>query len=261
MAELLLKVGVGANYEDGDIVDAFSQLRIRYTNGGVICHPKLAGFNSDGLRPSASVAKSWLDETREFRISRLVGGTLERTTLANGDTESLLQSSDEVDAWVTERTKSSIHRVFGTTSREFWYDGDTNYNHTAMDLAWTAIESQTSELEVNHVLCRLGSKDKRVFLAIAVDDFTETQLRRMLIPKYDKTVAEFDTEYGSWRAGGKIGDSPVRLMLVKRTRWVDWQNDLGFNATRRGQVQDKNVTVDVREEQTYTRATIERVKP
>ena len=71
MAELLLKVDDGSNYEDGDVLCAFNRRRIRWCHAQHLTTIRYDVFNGDGLRPVGSLAQKALELTKQYRFRRI----------------------------------------------------------------------------------------------------------------------------------------------------------------------------------------------
>ena len=70
--ELILAIDRGSysQYEDGDIIHAMNSTRISNVHLQHICHKNKIGFNKEGLRPSDSLTRLYLEKTSEYNQSR-----------------------------------------------------------------------------------------------------------------------------------------------------------------------------------------------
>lgn len=190
MPELVLKVGSvspdPAHYQDGDVLCAFNRRRIRACHAEMICHPDKAGFTKAGLRPfgTGQLAWHWYEATHEYRFERVSQTEVERVTLLTGARE--IAVGMDARQHLTRRLAQVNHQVFGVTGREFWYGGNLNLSNLAMNVVWSAIENFSVLREADHQLWPLTEIEKKHFLALSVEDFTDQQRERLERPDVDE---------------------------------------------------------------------------
>ena len=260
MAELALKTRVGSNYEVGDVLCAFSRQRIRCVHAEHICHIKHAGFNKDGLRPEASVAKDFLHETSQYLTRRVSDTVVERETLAIGFKE-LFIGTTRVPLYLSRRLRHPRHAIFGSVGNEYWYGGRRTINHTTLDAVWNAIETKTPNRETSFTRWTMQSQAGKSNLYIAVDDMTESEAELLVASDYDKTDEELADEVAAWKSGGEVGEEPIRLITRQRNQKVDWETKLSLSADVKNQITDREMIVDIRDAVTFDRATVVEAKP
>jgi hypothetical protein len=242
LAELVIKIGtVGPNpaYQDGDIIAAFNQRRIRQVHAEHICDINNFGFKSDGLRPD-SISRTIQDLTREYRFERISETQVNRIILATQSIETFSNPEIDVKSFVERRLNHPKHRIFGTPGSEVWYGGDTDFSNAKLNTVWQQIEAQTPNLESNFTLWPLGTQDKKSFLSIKVDDFTDEETVEL-------TSKETDTS------------DPLSEIVQKRKWRVDWKS-LTLPASI-PDIQDRTKEVDVRNVNGLTRANVTILKP
>lgn len=251
MAELVLKVGtVGPDpaYQDGDIIEAFNRRRIRSVHAEHICHLKNFGFTSDGLRP-ISLAQTFFEETYQYKFERVSQDEVRRTDLTTLDTEIFGSTPNPngehifVELYLARRKSHPKHRIFGTPGNEYWFGGRKNTSHAALDQVWQAIEAQTIEREVNYTKWPLSLEERKAYLAITVDDFTDAESIELTTP-----VTETYIDRG--REGQRI--------VKKRARFTNF-NSLNLSGLEIAAVRARNTQVDMRSKQ-FTRAAVVSVK-
>lgn len=233
MAELLLKVGDGAGYLDGDILCAFSRLRIRCVHAEHICHIKHTRTTSEGLRPINSLAAKFLEATQQYKTRRIGKAAVERVNLFTGDVEEL--DFPHLEEYLRRRLLHERHRIFGRKGREVWFGGESRVTHTVMDNVWNAIETDTPHREATHRRWPLGRMDKRHHLAIAVDDFDETVAKELIAPEVDERTNE---------------------VALRRKRLVDFRSRLLLSGQDIDDIVNREREVDLRDRRDFVRASV-----
>lgn len=231
MAELALKIGRGANYDDGDILCAFNLRRIRCTHAQHICHRRLAD-----MRDLNSVARDWYEITHQYRFERVSRTEIKRVTLATMDeviidgTPRLIDGKMQhmaVEEYVRRRRSHPRHKLFGEKGKEFWYGGRHDFSQPKVDLVWDAIEAKTPNVRTGFNRWPVGRQDLKSHLFLPVTDFDDTEAVRLVAPELDETDP----------------DNPI--VLQKRLRQVHWRD---YVPTRdHSRVEDKAIEVDLRE--------------
>lgn len=87
-AQLVLKTRPGANYEDGDIVSAYSRRRIRHVNAQLICCVR----DGDGKKPAGrlrdgTLLETYLAATQTYKWERVSRTEVKRTNLRTASDE------------------------------------------------------------------------------------------------------------------------------------------------------------------------------
>lgn len=251
---LLLKVGTDApdpRYQDGDIVCAFNRRRTRHCHAEVICNRRGAGFTSQGLRPSGSLAERYYQRTHQFKFERVSPTTVVRTNLWTGEVDVIgpvpNDKGEQIDVagYIARRRLSPGHKLFGVEGGEVWYGGQQRFDTPTLDLVWTDIETHSPLREVDHADWPLGLMEFRTHLAIRVNDFDDTEAQALVEP---------DTE------PNPDPDEPS-IILKARRRHVPWRSTLrGMSAQRIAKVENRALPVDVRAEVKHVRSQIVRVK-
>ena len=178
MAEIILKVGSVAMWDDGDVVEAVNDKITTLTHIEMITAPKNEGFNSDGLRPTG-LAKDSFDRIYEYRFDRISKTEVVRSTLGNDglsiSEEVFGRGSIDVEEFVLRRRRNPNHKLFGVRDAEFWYGGKSSTDKAVLDSIWDLIEFYTPNLRDSNQFkyFPLGTLDKKHFLAIPMDDFVD----------------------------------------------------------------------------------------
>lgn len=217
MADLLIRVRDGANAEDGDIIVAKNDTQIKTVHAQIICdYRPLIGAN--GLIPANTLSQDYFEATHEFKFIRS-GSQVTRVTLATSEEEDADQM--DVSLYVVRRILGGKKAMFGNNSNDcFWYGGNFRYD----DAVWDAIESKTVHNRSDFTLWPFNSGEKRGWLPIKVDDFTED----LTAPLIDNT-------------------DPENPITIKKHKYkVDWRNLSGMSTRSIDDVLSREKEVDRR---------------
>jgi len=244
MAEILLYVTDDARpddaYQDGDIVCAFNDRRIRHVHAQMICDPRKEDFNSDGLRPLGGLGQHWFESTCEYRFERVNRHEVRRINLWTQETEVLGRTPNasgeaiDVTQYLARRLQNPKHQIFGAAGAEIWYGGGTAaLDSTAVNAVWDRIETDTALLRDQHNLWPLTDRELQHFLAVPTLDMRDEITRRATAVEldYDRQQPEYDPE-------NDIGDRIAR----KRRARVQWR-EMGLDPAA---VLDPAVRMDLR---------------
>ena len=214
MAELIIKIGTRGPdpvYQDGDIISAYHNRAIRSLHAQHICNPNNFGFKPDGLR-SDSLAKFFFETTRKYRMERISRTQVNRINIATLEAETISDVPNakgeyiDVGLFLRRKLLHPKHLIFGTPGNEIWYGGATDYTNANLDVVWTGIESRTTNVESDFRLCPLGIQDKKSFLALRVDDFTDSESIQYTTPVEDVT--------------GTTPDGDPIIEVVQKRNWL-----------------------------------------
>lgn len=236
MAEIVLKIGVGSRYEDGDVLEGFNTRRIRGVHAEHLTSVRESGFTRDGLRPEDCLARKAQGVVYEYRFIRVSQHTVARETLEPAServVEYDIIPQKELDAveFLERRLRSPNHRIFGEPGREFWFGGRQLLTSHAVEAVWDEIEANTDERRTHsrYELWPAQEQDLKSFLWVPTEDFDEDDLANL-----ERSVVDPET--------GQV--------LHKRAIWTDWPNTLGDELARMGvrhdQLCDKRVPIDLR---------------
>ena len=223
MAELALKIGGTATYEDGDIVDAFNRRRIRHVHAQHICHVK---------HGRSELSEVYRAKTRQFLFQRVSKLEVVRTNLLTLAGEILSDKPNaygeyiDVPLFIARRLKHPRHGIFGPPGVERWYGGTTTATHAILDDVWAEIESRTENREQDFSRMDLSDEILREFLVLPTDDFTDIEQEEYKAPLLD--------------AEGEVAK--------KRKHRIDWQRDIGLSVNEKADVANKATRVDWRKE-------------
>jgi len=260
-----------ATYEAGDVLSVCNHNTVRKMAGWKVCGERLqnrryAGLNRHGFVPHSHLLKDWCSSTCEAMCERLNRTQARFTRLRDareivvttGEPYANFRGQDEryfdVEQFFALKIQTlqkenaqgvTLFSDDGDHNKVMMYYGRTNANSAAMDTIWTAIETKTGKLEATETSYEnqppFGSPDSRGRLIIRVDDFSDEETGILTSPLLDETDP----------------DNPITIK--KRSRYIDWRNDLGLSV---GDVTDvENGTRREHRSVEQARDTVVRVKP
>lgn len=260
MAEIILKIGDSALWEDGDVVEAVNNKTTSATHAEILSDPRKEGFNSDGLRPSG-LGKSYLDCVFQYRFERVSKTEITRTELDSSglaienSTEVFGADKINVEEFVLRRYRNPNHKLFGSRGREFWYGGAVSTDENSLSSAWDYIEYYTENLRESDEFkyFPLGSLDKKHFLAVPMVDFVDDAMTEKKEPLWRIN----DNGLYLWkRTNEDLSVSEIysqeqpeegweRAIEKNRVRNVDWISRLD-GLVDPAEVLDMETSVDIR---------------
>ncbi len=279
MAELALKIGGTATYEDGDIVDAFNRRRIRHVHAQHICHVK---------HGRSELSEVYRAKTRQFLFQRVSKLEVVRTNLLTLAGEILSDKPNasgeyiDVPLFIARRLKHPRHGIFGPPGVERWYGGTTTATHAILDDVWAEIEGRTQyqESEPRFQQYPLSVERPAERIVLELDGRTKRRLKKLkrskpFVVKYFGSDRQYHeapegTEVLAIRGGEEarehlrvnierdVSGEELKSLLEmqqhdlgdgrtvdKRKRAYDWRE--GMSSTDRARVEDKTAWVDGRE--------------
>ena len=219
MAELLLKIGTGSNYEDGDILCATNWRAIRCEHASRICDRYKRDYRqADGLIRIGSLAERWFRHTHQYRYERVSRTQIRRVNQWTGS--EVIYGSKPIDdpdrpgtmihchveEFFARRLQHNRHVVCGAKGSEVYYSGLQDYSHAKLNLVWADIETQTGLRDVQFPHVPLSQVQLKRFLVLPVDDFddvTASELTSSLVadPNLENPTVLKKRKYRvDWRA-------------------------------------------------------------
>jgi hypothetical protein len=172
-----------AEYQDGDIIEAFSDEHIKFIHAQEICHLRYLPLNEDKLNPRNTIQEDFHITLSEFKFERLNQNTIQRTNQFTGDIDIIGKNPNakgeymDVPGFIARQKTFPNHKMFGTNSHEVWYGGVIKIDN--VDLVWDKIEEKTPHRKVNYKTMPLKSHEKKTFLALPIEDFTKEEAAEM----------------------------------------------------------------------------------
>lgn len=232
MPEVLIKIGAGASYEDGDILCAFNRRRTRQCHMECVCHPWKESVTRDGLRPSDGLAE-WMHKTcYQYRFERVNRHEVLRTDLITGETMLLGPKPNEdkqhifVEEYLARRKRAAAptggpkKAIFGEEGHEIWYGGQIDCSDSKLDIVWAKIAEKTGRLESEEEfqLWPMGRLDIRHHLAVRTVDFSDEEASLMVRPAI---------EWEDWGRGiPRLDENEQQIIVAKRALNIDWRREL-----------------------------------
>ena len=162
-----------STYQDGDIIETFTDVQIANCHAQIICHPRKFSMNTFGLRDRNTLLEKYTAAVSEFKFTRLNSNDVQRLNLITGDVSVVNTTPNAnneyiyVDKFLGNRVKSPRHRIFGTShGNEVWYTGHRKFTHEVCDIVWNDVETHTDSLKSNHEHWPFTETEKRHFLAL-----------------------------------------------------------------------------------------------
>ena len=160
-------------YQDGDIIETFTDVQIANCHAQIICHPRKFSMNTFGLRDRNTLLEKYTAAVSEFRFTRLNSNDVQRLNLITGEADIISSTANskgeamDVYQFLTRRLKSPRHKIFGTShGNEVWYTGNRKITRDVCDSCWNDIETHTDNLKVNHEHFPFSETEKRHFLPL-----------------------------------------------------------------------------------------------
>jgi len=163
--------GENPAYQDGDVVLAFNQDRILWTNAQNICGIEnfspndITGYYDDPL------LCAYLENTAQHRYVRINTNEVERTYLQSEHKEIISTLPNEngesikVDDVLNKKLRKQNHCVFGSCGKEVWYSKDNRPIN--VDAIWSAIEAYSDHKKSNNLSWPFTPTERRLFLSLS----------------------------------------------------------------------------------------------
>lgn len=240
MAELVLKVGPGGGYEDGDVLCSFNDKAIQLANAQMLCNPWINGVNEFGTRIIDSIAEDYFKRTSLYKFERISKTEINKINLQTLESEILGPSQINIELWLKRRMAERAPdggpqlAIFGDPEALVWYEETYDFSQENIDLLWKDIEEKTGNKKADFSLYPLGKQDTKSHLPIKLEtDISDTVSQEYVSPKLDSGV-----------------------IIKKRANSVDWKNSLSLTAQEKADIEDPAKEYDKREENDYSTAVV-----
>jgi len=256
MAEIILKIGDGANYKDGDVLAAFNRRAVRCVHAQHLCHPWDGAVNSDGYLVPGTHVESLYDITHEYKIERISQTEIRRTNRLTGEIVVLSNIPIEdpsrpghmiacdVEEFFARRKQHRARNgapkkaIFGNDGAEVLYDGTIDLSDAKIDLVWAAITQHTGRLETEQEfqLFPFGRQDIRSHLVVRTVDFTEAEAQGFVAPQIQRDAS----------GNPVLDEDGDEIKIAERNVTIDWRTAiLGDLSVTESQVLDRAFPVGV----------------
>jgi hypothetical protein len=170
-------IGADQNqYQDGDIVQSFSDNQIYLCHAQMICNPKNFSLNNAGLRDPETLLEKYMARSHRYKLVRINTNDVEKTNLLTNETSVINETPNangefiNTSEYVSSHLSNPKHRIFGTQQGlETWYEQSIiSINEQQMiDDIWQDIEASSDYLKADHSLYPLGNRTQRNYLVIS----------------------------------------------------------------------------------------------
>ncbi|NNE62389.1 MAG: hypothetical protein HKN35_15965 [Woeseia sp.] len=250
-AELLVKIGDGAGYSDGDVLCAFNRREVLRVWAETICHPRKAPRSGNGLIQANSVCRDWFDATHQYCFRRIGATELMRVETSGPRQRETVPALRSI---IRRRKQNNNCVMFGEDGSEFWYGGRKDFSLATIQQVWIDIRNKTPrhESQPRHAFWPMGRLDIRSHLALRVDDMTDEEAddamrpQRQLDENGDLMWILKQEGLASIELPGTTKPDERRwepLYAAKRKHSVKWRDMLpDINATE-AEVMDPNLAI------------------
>jgi len=206
--EAILATKDANGYVDGDIVEAFSLNRIRFTHAQTLTSVQHYPLDAvSGLRVPETPLDKLLAVTHKFKYVLNQPGAL-KVDLVTGDTVELDADFSE---FLSRRLENPEHMIFGGSEITHWYG--ERLPDVSGDTAWDTLESCTDYLREDYSTWPLTDLEKRLFLPISMTGKAVTESGTVDVLLSDPTVDEFRSSL--IQIDGE-GDDETHTVLARR---------------------------------------------
>lgn len=190
---IIIKIGDGGGFEDGDIIHAFNSKKILDTHTQHIVHPKNMERNSNRSIKANSVLETYLENIHEYKFERMSEKEVKRTNLWTSEVDYVSDIPNmkgeyiDVPLYIERRLtlKPNQNKIFGDKGKEYWYGGDTKITNEKLDEIWKDIEKKTSYKKNDYVDFPFSEKELKKFFVIKTNDFTDKEAQEYMKNKID----------------------------------------------------------------------------
>jgi hypothetical protein len=163
-------------YQDGDIVQSFSDNQIHLCHAQLICNPRNFSFNNAGLRDPETLLEKYMAKSHKYKLVRVNTNDVEKTNLLTNETSVINETPNangefiNASKCISSHLSNSTHGVFGVEQGlETWYEQSViSINEQQMiDDIWQDIEANSDYLKADHSLYPLGGRTQSNYLVIS----------------------------------------------------------------------------------------------
>jgi len=163
-------------YQDGDIVQSFSDNQIHLCHAQLICNPRNFSFNNAGLRDPETLLEKYMAKSHKYKLVRVNANDVEKTNLLTNETSVINETPNangefiNASKCISSHLSNSTHGVFGVEQGlETWYEQSViSINEQQMiDDIWQDIEANSDYLKADHSLYPLGGRTQSNYLVIS----------------------------------------------------------------------------------------------
>ena len=247
--ELLVKVGsTGSSqlqYQDGDIVEAYSQSQIELSHAYRLCHNKTVDLDSvSGLRPVNSLPYLFAEVASKYKFERISQTEVRRTNYVTGELDTIGPTPNangeriNVSLYISRRTSRSSHGIYGQTGSEIWF-GEL-LSDVDLDVVWNIIETHSDNLRSSHQSWSYTPLEKLRFLPLNCVGFRNDEVAVVSTPTASERSSSLTSE--------PQDESSEPQFLAKRKFFVPYWDILSQLDIDVDDVRNSSKPVDARSE-------------
>lgn len=189
--DIIVKVGDGAGYEDGDVLHAFNEKQILNVHAQHAVNPKDMERVNGRIVPN-SLLEKYLEEIQELKFERISETSIRRTNLWTGEVDTISNVPNkngeymDVPLYLERRItlQPDRNKIFGSEGSEYWYGGGTRITDANMDEVWDEIESRTSRRRSKEF--PFTENEKRSFMVMKVENLSDEEVADITRPLLDE---------------------------------------------------------------------------
>lgn len=235
-ASVAVKVRDGSNYEDGDVVQVFTDHHIQALHAEVITNPWKAPMDENKLRPNDSTSRFWCEKVYEYRFERVSTNQVIRFNQWTGTSDLLSDVANRNGEYIfvelyIQRRKNEGYPLFGEPGREVWFGGNRSITPEVLDTIWEEIEAKTEYKRVDHTLFPHTDLEKKHFLILPIENLSEADAEAIDSPLFEML---------------EPGDTKTPKVLMKSRYKINYRALLANNPEIIDMILDQDTPVDLR---------------
>ena len=189
--DIIVKVGDGPDFEDGDVIHAFSQKEILHVHAQHIVHPKNMPRTNQGTIQPGVILEDYLEDIKEFKFERTGQKQVKRTNLWTGEVDFISEQPNakeeymDVPLYIKRRLElnPNDNLVFGNAGNEYWYGGGDRITDTLIDKVWDKIEAKTSHNRNYNF--PFTERETKAFAVLKIKNLSDPEIRDLVAPEID----------------------------------------------------------------------------
>lgn len=247
--EALIATRDSGQFNDGDIIEAFSLNRILLANAQGLVLPRFYPINEvTGLRASGSALENVTALLHRYKFTRTGQATVNRLDQDTGEVDELDYQYINVEEFLRRRFQNADHKIFGLPGNEVWY-GKRRAEVDA-GLIWDRLEEDSDHRRADYSTWNLSDLERSRFLPISLTGKRDTPGGQVDVILSDPTVNEHRGTYEILDGNEEDGTPIYKTLAARRysvpywdlTESLDINVDLVRTETR---VVDARVTTDI----------------
>ncbi|HEY0221084.1 MAG TPA: hypothetical protein VGC58_02565 [Candidatus Paceibacterota bacterium] len=187
-SNIVVKVGNGSGYEDGDILVAMNCDRALQVNAENLMRPYDMPRGDNNTIKKGTLLEYYYQRIYEYKFQRISDKVVKRTNLFTGQIDVISDVSNsqgeyiDVPLFIERRiTKDPGGNViFGEKGSEYWYSGNVNVTKQALDQVWSEIKTKK---RINKSCSfPFTEAEKKNFAVLRAPDMTKEEVEELVKP-------------------------------------------------------------------------------